>query len=212
MSFEPDVQTDHNHTYFSEIRTDVGAYLLGLYAADGCVRHVSTRGREIRLKLRTKDCELVTLARDELAPSATVHHWGDDAVLQFHSTRMADDLATWGVVPRKTYENVWPHRLHPRWHRSYLLGYFDGNGYAGIIPRGNGTRAQWILSSRPDFLELAADAIESGSGVRPAGPYQYGTLGAQLKAVCNKARTIDEWLHSGPIRGLDRKCLGHLTA
>lgn len=206
-SYEPD-RTDHNHTYFSEITDDLGAYLLGLLAADGSVRTISARGREIKLKLRTKDRQLVVLARDVLAPSAFVHEYGEDSVLQFCSSQMFDDLAAWGVVPRKTYENVWPERLDPQWHRSYLLGYFDGNGYAKVIPRGVGTRAQWFLSSQFGFLVLAADAIETACGVRPSGPYQYGDRGAKLQAVSNKAYAIDTWLHSGPITGLERKRLG----
>jgi len=160
-------QSPHNHDYFSEVTTDLGAYLLGLIAADGCVRPVGRKkmGREIRLKLRLKDKHLVELARDALAPTAQVHEWAGDAVLQFNSVKMAADLAQWEVVPMKTYSYTWPDGLAARWARSFILGYFDGNGYAGYPSRGNlAPYAQWVLSGREEFLLRTASVIEAGCG------------------------------------------------
>jgi hypothetical protein len=204
-------QTPHNHGYFADVNSDLSAYLLGLIAADGCVRPVgrNKQGREIRLKLRLKDRHLVELARGALAPQAVVHEWSEDAVLQFRSVRMAADLAQWGVIPMKTYSYLWPERLAVRWHRSFLLGYFDGNGYAAYVPRAHvGTlRPTWALTGRREFLARTARVIESGCGLLPNGPYANGQLGAKIQAVGSKALVIDAWLHAGSQPGLDRKVL-----
>lgn len=205
-------QTSHNHGYFSEVKSELSAYLLGLIAADGCVRPVgrNKEGREIRLKLRAKDRHLVELARDAIAPQALVHAWGEDAVLQFNSVRMAADLAQWGIVPMKTYSYLWPDRLAPRWHRSFLLGYFDGNGYVGHVPRSSRVRTlrpTWVLTGRREFLAVAAEVVRAGCGQSPNGPYANGGLGAKIQAVGTKALAIDLWLHGGSQPGLARKVL-----
>lgn len=55
------------HDFFKNIRTELQAYLLGFYAADGSI---DEKRKTFRIHLSSKDAELVYLYKDVISPDA----------------------------------------------------------------------------------------------------------------------------------------------
>lgn len=198
------------HGYFTEIRTQEQAYLLGLLAADGNVAEPKPR---IVIGLQAKDAHLVGWVRDRLAPAAGMSVRPDGyTVLQVTSERMVADLAPHGIVPRKSRTLPWPHHLGALL-RPYLLGYFDGDGFA-YVARNHGTdRPGWgVCSGSLEFIEDLKAYVEQETGVR-LWKIQH-RKGADLWQTATTGRNawiIGEWLRLEGL-GLERKRFpAHLT-
>lgn len=195
-----------SHTYFDVIDTAEKAYILGLIAADG---NVSDRGT-VTFGLQAKDADLVGFVRDRLASVARLHTARRDGFVSFAlvDRTMAAGLAQWGVVPRKSRTLPWPSSLGPML-RSFLLGYFDGDGSA-CIARGRNPANEYpnwsVCSGSEQFLVYMKVFILDSTGValekihhRPNSDlYQVTTTGRGAWAV-------DLWLHQEDGLGLTRK-------
>lgn len=198
------------HAYFADIRTDEQAYILGLLAADGNVASLKPR---VVLGLQAKDAHLVGWVRDRLAPAAGMSVRPDGyTVLQVTSARMVADLEPHGIVPRKSRTLPWPHHLGALL-RPYLLGYFDGDGFA-YVARNHGTdRPGWgVCSGSLEFIEDLKAYVEQETGVR-LWKIQH-RRGADLWQTATTGRNawiIGEWLRLEGV-GLERKRFpAHLT-
>ena len=55
------------HTFFENIQTEIQAYLLGFYAADGNINELR---KTLRIHLQKSDSELVYLFKDIISPDA----------------------------------------------------------------------------------------------------------------------------------------------
>jgi hypothetical protein len=193
------------HDYFSMLDTPLKAYVLGLLAADGSVSSDEPR---IRLALHTKDIGLVEMVRTELAPHTPLRQRGDAIYLGMSSPQIVADLASYGVVPRKSYCLAWPGHLPTSLQHAFLLGYFDGDGSVSMTRRratGN-TSPTWTLYGLQAFLSSVSEVIELHTGVRVSGPTpdrRKATL-HRIYACGQNARRIDGWLHKDGL-GLARK-------
>jgi hypothetical protein len=108
--------------YFHRIETPMQAYILGLLAADGNVYVNKARAEyKISLKLHREDEVLVKRTRDELAPKVNPNYPKPHYIrFEVCSQRMVNDLARYGVVPRKTWDLPWPEALLPHAFTSFL--------------------------------------------------------------------------------------------
>jgi hypothetical protein len=201
--------------YFSEPTKPIQAYIIGLLAADG---HVLESRPLLSLELAVKDEELVRLVRDELVPGFPYRYrkgkkpriGSPTAMLQITSRQMVDDLASFGVVPRKSLIMTWPMTLGRDLWRPYLLGYFDGDGYVTIcqIVRGK-PYPRWGLCGTRDFLISARDLINEETGVTMRRPHQANTIW-KMETNGSGAWTIDEWIHQDGL-GLERKRIASIV-
>lgn len=57
------------HDFFSKIETELQAYLLGFYAADG---NINEKRKTLRIHLQKRDSEIVYLYKDTISPDARV--------------------------------------------------------------------------------------------------------------------------------------------
>ncbi len=192
------------HDYFSEVTTAEQAYLLGLIAADG---NVSSAHPRVILGLQAKDTPLMEWVRDRLNPGAnlSIASRNDFAVLQITSRQMVEDLAKFGIVPRKSRILGWPAQLGDDLLRPFLLGYFDGDGSACV--RGDSGRPIWTVCSgseeflieMKEYIRRSTDVVMEKIHHRPQSSlYQVATTGRQ-------ALTVDRWLHVDGNLGLARK-------
>lgn len=198
--------------YFAEIDTPTKAYLLGLLAADGCVLN-RPNWNQIYLELATKDRCLLELLRREVAPEVPIRtRWdrgGRSCVLAFSSARLKQDLCAHGVVPQKTYSLRWPEAL-PEWLEwSYVLGYFDGDGWFSVDPRGRVNYPHWRVLGTREFLFSMRERVAWRTGVLCRAPRARtdGTVSFLLQVAGQNARTLDRWMHQDPHLGLTRKRL-----
>jgi hypothetical protein len=191
--------------YFKQIDTPVKAYLLGLLAADGAV---SDRNQVV-LALNVKDADLVAFARDQIAPGGRLGEYqtrtGKMVNFKVQCADLAADLASWGVTPRKSYTIAWPTGLDPVMQRSFLHGYFDGDGSLGRAPL-----PRWAIVSGCEPFLLAAQAfILAETGIRVGGPYKdkRHKSASSIVATGEPVRALDAWVQQDGL-GLARKRLG----
>jgi hypothetical protein len=215
------------HDYFAHVEMVMQAYLLGFLAADG---NVLTSPPRVSVELSIKDRDLLCLMRDELAPGHTLRErrrggMGTQngtrvsAMLSFTSPQMVQDLARYSIVPAKSRVLRWPTALPTHLARPFVLGYFDGDGFiTSAITRTGGKSYHYhylgICSGSHGLLLDILDVVQESSGVRMGGPWRRaGTECYTVRMSGQRARIIDEWLHSDGL-GLARKrlppidCLG----
>lgn len=128
------------HRFFSNIETEVQAYLLGFYAADG---NINEKRKTLRIHLQIQDSELVYLYKDIIAPDArtftveehkttgrngkeiTAHEsFGVDIV----SAELCNDLVNLGFGYNKSYAELHIPNIPKELIRHFVRGYFDGDG------------------------------------------------------------------------------------
>ncbi len=128
------------HNYFHTIDSPEKAYFLGWLISDGCVvcRSKSGRSPAISLELKSADKYIIEMFADVLgADKSHVRDFQkrDHSYFRFASQEMADDLASYGVVERKSTVNHFP-ELSQEMMSHAIRGYFDGNGTVTIDRHG----------------------------------------------------------------------------
>lgn len=193
------------HDYFHRIDRPAQAYVLGLLASDGNVN--SDRPR-IQFAVHEKDRALTEVVRDELAPGSPILMPScrdyKMAKVHFTSPMMCEDLASFGIVPRKSHTLIWPALLPIVFVNSYLLGILDGDGWI-TIDRRKHTPYYTIgfVSASSAFLERAAQEISAALDVSAARVDKLNTA-FSLRYGGRTATLISGWLHRD-LPGLARK-------
>lgn len=124
-----------NEEYFATIDTPEKAYWLGFLAADGHIVTYKEDPRSLCVRLAAGDIEHLQLLADALGSEAKPKIASDGAAKAiFNSRRLAADLISHGVTPRKTWTcSPWdaPDDLAPH----YWRGMIDGDGHIRIGPK-----------------------------------------------------------------------------
>lgn len=116
--------------YFNIIDNECRAYFLGLIIADGCILDSNkNKQRALDLTLRNSDIYLLQKFLDEVGSQNRIIRERNRTTshIRISSDRLCDDLAKYGVVPRKTFKTYLPIIADDL--MSHLIrGFFDGNG------------------------------------------------------------------------------------
>jgi hypothetical protein len=200
--------------YFEQIDTPMKAYLLGLLAADGSIYVNKARAEyKVSLKLHRDDEILVHRLRDTIAPTVNfTYPTGRYIRFEVCSLRMINDLARFGIVPRKTWNLPWPSALPEAMAMPFLLGYFDGDGtLVGLPPRPHKGMHEpylyWQVVGHYDFLLEVRKRIHSWCGVEiapPRLPHAFTSFLYCIATSGEKAEAVDKVLNSSGL-GLPRK-------
>lgn len=128
------------HTFFQNIETEIQAYLLGFFAADG---GLDEKRKTMRIQLSEDDFETVNLFRDVIAPTARTFRVEGKEIkgrngkmyirkdcygVDINSTILCDSLNKLGFGYRKTWENTSLPNLNLDLIKHFIRGYFDGDG------------------------------------------------------------------------------------
>lgn len=119
--------------YFSVIDTPEKAYWLGFLFTDGNVAYCGNRAR-IRLQLQEQDKEILEKFKNDFGLDCKIiYDSRPNSVccsVEFVSKQIFNDLATYGIVPRKTYEtkHIPYNKIPKEYWNSFALGLFDGDG------------------------------------------------------------------------------------
>lgn len=128
------------HDFFSEIKTELQAYLLGFYAADG---NINEKRKTFRIHLQKQDSALVYLYKDIISPDARVFTIGEHQTtgrngmlitahesfgVDITSTKLCNDLVNLGIGYNKSYVNLHIPKMPENLIRHFIRGYFDGDG------------------------------------------------------------------------------------
>ena len=128
------------HDFFNDINTELQAYLLGFYAADGSV---DEKRKTLRIHLQKQDSELVELYKNVISPDArtftveehfttgrnkmqvTAHEsFGVDIT----SAILVNDLVDIGFGYNKSKKELHLPNIPKKLIRHFIRGYFDGDG------------------------------------------------------------------------------------
>lgn len=125
---------------FNTIDTELKAYLLGFFAADGCVYDKFRFG----LCVAEQDRYIINLFKDSIAPDSYIKETQNSKgaknrqkqlFLRISSEEIVSDFKKYGLEERKTYKPYVIPELenYLKWH--FIRGYFDGDGHLGIKTR-----------------------------------------------------------------------------
>ena len=115
--------------FFQEINEEAKAYFLGLLISDGNVfKDNAGRQASISITLDLKDEYMLEKFKEVLQANTSVGHDGRGCgQIAVRSNIMAEDLAKYGVVPRKSYNTYLP-QVSKEMMPHLIRGIFDGDG------------------------------------------------------------------------------------
>ena len=125
-----------NDYYFRNIDTEAKAYFVGYLLADGCINK-STHGgyNVVQLHLSYKDIEIIELLQAETCNTRKIYVDKNYTRCAFRATSdiMVNDLARFGIVPRKTgCEHPDFSYIPSELLRHAFRGMIDGDGWLSI--------------------------------------------------------------------------------
>ena len=115
--------------FFQEINEEAKAYFLGLLISDGNVFKDNTgRQASISITLDLKDEYMLKKFKEVLQTNTSIAYDGRGCgQIAVRSNIMAEDLAKYGVVPRKSYSTYLP-QISKEMMPHLIRGIFDGDG------------------------------------------------------------------------------------
>lgn len=126
--------------FFEKIETEIQAYLLGFYAADG---NINEKRKTFRIHLQKIDEELVFLYKDLICPDARMFSTKEKLVkrkngkvitahettgIDINSSKICNDLVKLGIGYNKTYSELSIPNINENLIKHFVRGYFDGDG------------------------------------------------------------------------------------
>lgn len=118
-----------NERFFQEINNELNAYFLGLLISDGNVFNDSTgRQASISITLDLHDEYLLQAFKEAINSNTSIGHDGRGCgQIAVRSNLMAQDLAQYGVIPRKSYNTYLP-QVNKNLMQHLIRGILDGDG------------------------------------------------------------------------------------
>jgi hypothetical protein len=179
-----------NQDYFENIDSLEKAYLLGFIAADGCVSCPIGRSWKLIISLGIKDrlhLESICKVLQSDYPISNVYtkstfgldnycKWFWKSTTQIYNKKLVNDLIKHKITPKKSLTLDWPTTIPPEFMSGYLLGFFDGDGWASVSKdRIDSGRPKWqtfsVCSGSYGFLELYAKKLSKITGIEVKTPY-----------------------------------------
>lgn len=125
-----------NNIFFDNIDSELKAYLLGFYLADGCIKN-----GKIKIQVTKEDEYIVKLFKMYIAEKYKIIYTNEIinkktgyiskpmASISFPSKKICETLLKYGIGENKTYEsNFRIDIISDNLFRHFLRGYFDGDG------------------------------------------------------------------------------------
>jgi hypothetical protein len=197
-------------------------YWAGFFAADGCVRN--NKSKSIQLMLATKDKNhLIKFQKslkseakiidDERAPSKLLMKKYKYKEKYFYSyicissEKISNDLALWGITPRKTYTLTMPKWLiDHNMVRHFIRGYIDGDGSYSYNKKKDGkiVSIHVALSGACNAVKQIYEIIIKNCNIK-YGNINNKKLNSFLFNSLQDVKNIYEFLYKDSTIFLDRK-------
>lgn len=128
------------HTFFNKIETELQAYLLGFYAADGSI---DEKRKTFRIHLQKQDSDLVYLYKDVISPDARTYLMKEHITtgrngikviahesfgVDIASSELCNSLVNLGIGYNKSHSELHIPNIPENLIRHFIRGYFDGDG------------------------------------------------------------------------------------
>ena len=128
------------HSFFKNIETELQAYLLGFYAADGSI---DEKRKTFRIHLQKQDSEIVYLFKDIISPDARTYTVKEHETtgrngkkitahesfgVDITSAELCNSLVDLGIGYDKSHAELHIPNIPENLIRHFIRGYFDGDG------------------------------------------------------------------------------------
>ena len=182
-----------NHEYFDNIDSCQKAWLLGFLASDGWIEKERNR---INIELSIVDKEILEKIKNELniESEILVHETGNGFTvcrLSWTSQQQKEQLVKFGIVHRKTYEEMHlPKFNNPDLIYAFILGFFDGDGSISISAD-DYIRFR-LVAHRPELLEDIKEFLKVGNISKDnRGLYEFAVSTTNAVPLFNKLYSLD---------------------
>lgn len=158
-----------NENYFNEIDTELKAYLLGFFLADGCVIQPSSGNKCISMCLQEQDKYVLEWFLKEIVPDGKISSHKKKSTgnvqynIKFTAKTMAEKLEElYNIKPRKTqdinfifpFDKIPNELLH-----HFIRGFFDGDGWITTYSKDSNSgvlvpQFGFVSTSLPFILQL----------------------------------------------------------
>ena len=131
-----------NHDLFFDINSELEAYLLGFFLADGHLEHTKEETYAIRIGVQIADSHILELYKKALhSPKYSIRVNNDNtASLVFRSYKIGQTLMKMGIDSHKTHTLKALPKINPDLIHHLIRGYFDGDGCISVCARREGNR------------------------------------------------------------------------
>ena len=198
--------------FFQEINNEASAYFLGLLISDGNVFKDSTgRQASISITLDLKDEYMLKKFKEVLQTNTSIVYDGRGCgQIAVRSNIMAEDLAKYGVVPRKSYSTYLP-QISKEMMPHLIRGIFDGDGSIIAKPNPNNDGHNRFLHSisfcgTHQLMEDISNYILKNLGIK-ATVYDYKDKNLselKIQSIHNIAK-FGYWIYINSTIFLNRK-------
>ena len=198
--------------FFKEINNEASAYFLGLLISDGNVFKDGTgRQASISITLDLKDEYMLEKFKEVLQANTSIGYDGRGCgQIAVRSNIMAEDLAKYGVVPRKSYSTYLP-QISKEMMPHLIRGIFDGDGNIMAKPNPNNDGHDRFLHSisfcgTHQLMEDISNCILENLGIK-ATVYDYKDRNLselKIQSIHNIAK-FGYWIYINATIFLNRK-------
>ena len=130
-----------NHDFFTNIKTEAQAYLLGFYVADG---NINEKRKTFRICISEKDKEIINAFKMNISPDSREYYYKSYTITgrngktyvgnpkiayDVNSSKLVKSLVNLGYGYNKTYEHLHLPKLKDSLMIHFIRGYFDGDGW-----------------------------------------------------------------------------------
>lgn len=134
----------NNHDYFQDIDSEVKAYLLGFFAADGHIEHRKDYDSyTLRICVHLDDVHILMLFNNQITngrSAITVSKSRNIASIALTSKKIGEDLLKLGFDSNKTHSWKTLPKIPEKLYKHFIRGFFDGDGSVSVNPRKSGNR------------------------------------------------------------------------
>ena len=198
--------------FFKEINNEASAYFLGLLISDGNVFKDGTgRQASISITLDLKDEYMLEKFKEVLQANTSIGYDGRGCgQIAVRSNIMAEDLAKYGVIPRKSYSTYLP-QISKEMMPHLIRGIFDGDGSIMAKPNPNNDGHDRFLHSisfcgTHQLMEDISNCILENLGIK-AAVYDYKDRNLselKIQSIHNIAK-FGYWIYINATIFLNRK-------
>lgn len=110
-----------------------GAWILGMYMADGYLPNTKGAKNRIVLTLQRRDEDCLDLIKQELNYTGPIYQFEssngyEESSLAFTSSKIRETFENYGIVNRKTYKEIHIPDISDEFKIDFIRGFFDGDG------------------------------------------------------------------------------------
>ena len=160
------------HDFFENIDSEIKAYLLGFYVADG---NVNEKRKTFRISITESDGEIIDLFKSYISPESKVYRYLPYKVLgrnckiyignpklayDVNSSKLVKSLVSLGYGYNKTYSRLRLPNIDDSLMIHFIRGYFDGDGWVTTwtaVEKGKKDRIRCSIGICNKYDELLND-------------------------------------------------------